>query len=290
MSYAHEDAALASRLASEMESAGARVWLDQGELLIGDSLIQRISDAIAEFDFVAALVSSASVESNWCQKEIALAMSKQLRRGSRAVTVMPLRVGNVDMPASLVDVKWIQLDPAALEQTAASVVADAARHLSRQQDAPTSSTQASRRRSMPPTTINDEPVRILGLDTANVGRPRNDGTRGSGLYVVPLQLNRIPPPFWAQHFSAEWDSPPAFTTMHRPGIATVREDRIILDGTTIDEVEKYHATTLKLVVQQLNEMTVAHNERERQRLEAERAAAAAHEHQVKDVASRIRFD
>ncbi len=129
VSYAHEDADLAHALARALETEGARVWLDQGELLIGDSLIERISEAIAEFDFVAALVSPASVESNWCRKEIALAMSKQLRRGARRVTVLPLRVGNVAMPASLTDVKWLQLDPGALARCAGQVVSDASRHL-----------------------------------------------------------------------------------------------------------------------------------------------------------------
>jgi len=100
VSYAHEDSRLAQELATAMKALGARVWVDQGELLIGDSLIERISEAIAEFDFVAALVSPASVRSNWCRKEIALAMSKQLQRGSRVVTVLPVRVGDVEMPPS----------------------------------------------------------------------------------------------------------------------------------------------------------------------------------------------
>jgi hypothetical protein len=30
-----------------------------------------------------------------------------------------------------------------------------------------------------------EPIEIIGVDTPNVGTPRNDGTRGSGLYRVP---------------------------------------------------------------------------------------------------------
>jgi len=42
ISYAHEDRALADAFAKALEDEGARVWLDQGELLIGDSLIERI--------------------------------------------------------------------------------------------------------------------------------------------------------------------------------------------------------------------------------------------------------
>src|SRR4051812_79770 len=96
-----------------------------------------------------------------------------------------------------------------------------------------------------------QPVRIVGIDAATVGTPRNDGTRGSALYAVPIKLDRIPSREWAQAFPEAWDRPPAWTSMHRPGIAHISGDRIILDGTTVEEVRDYHAATLKLVVDQL---------------------------------------
>ncbi len=42
--------------------------------------------------------------------------------------------------------------------------------------------------------------------------------------------------------------------MHRPGIASVYGNRVVLDGTTLDEVERYHRDTLKLVVDRANEI------------------------------------
>ncbi len=62
--------------------------------------------------------------------------------------------------------------------------------------------------------------------------------------------------------------------MHRPGIASVQGDRIVLDGTTIDELERYHLKTLKLVVRQLNERTGQYVRTERERVEAAQQAAA----------------
>lgn len=41
--------------------------------------------------------------------------------------------------------------------------------------------------------------------------------------------------------------------MHRPGIARVVGDQIVLDGTTVEEVRRYHLTTLKLAVKVTNE-------------------------------------
>jgi hypothetical protein len=296
ISYAHEDRELAQALARAMELEGARVWLDQGELLIGDSLVERISEAIAEFDFVAALVSRASVESNWCRKEISLAMSKQVRRGARGMTVLPLRVGDVEMPPSLTDVLWEQLDIDDLQGCANRVVRDASRHLAKASPARAPGidrarhTPASRDWEAPQRTSTEEPVKLVGVDTERMGHPRNDGTPGSALYRVPLLLNRVPPAIWSASFAEAWNRPPAWTSMHRPGIASVQGNRIVLDGTTIEELEQYHLKTLKLVIGQLNAAMAAHRECEQVRLEAERQARAEHERQVADAAARLRFD
>lgn len=293
VSYAHEDSDLAHRFAAALQTNGARVWLDQGELLIGDSLIERIAEAIAEFDFVAALVSESSVQSNWCRKEIALAMSKGLKRGQRAVTVLPLRVGEVEMPPSLADVKWLPLDPNSLGTAAKQVVADATRHLERQVATSHSApdrTETARTTRHQQVVASDSPVKIIGVDTDAMGRPRNDGTRGIALYRVPLLLNRVPPAEWSRAFPAAWNSPPAFTTMHRPGIASVNGNRIVLDGTTIEELEQYHLTTLKLVVRQLNEAMDELRQRECGALEAKEFSEQEHDNRVRDAISRLNFE
>jgi TIR domain len=296
VSYAHEDASLAQTLATALESQGARVWIDQGELLVGDSLIERISEAIAEFDFVAALVSHASVGSNWCRKEIALAMSKQLKREARRVTVLPIRVGDVAMPPSLMDVKWMPLDPDHISTCAAQIVEDATRHLARPRatnpdSSSTSPGAVTHRRSdqaaHPP---DDEPVKIMGVDTAGVGNPGMEQSRGSALYRLPLRLNRIPHPFWTSRFVDTWNHPPAYTTMHRPGIASVQGDRIVLDGTTIEELERYHLTTLKIVVKLLNEQTAEHLHVEQARRGAEARVQDERLRLIQEANKRLDFD
>jgi len=91
------------------------------------------------------------------------------------------------------------------------------------------------------------PVRIIEIVASEVGTPRNDGTPGCALYRVPIRLSRRPSAAWSRLFVQVWDHPPSFTTMHRPGIACVVGDRIILDGTTVEEIEKYHRDTLKAI-------------------------------------------
>ncbi len=95
-------------------------------------------------------------------------------------------------------------------------------------------------------------VKIEGIITDEVTIPRNDGTRGSALYSIPFRLNRIPDYTWSKIFVQCWNSPPRFTSMHRPGIARVNSGKIVLEGTTIEEVKSYHRDTLILAVNEAN--------------------------------------
>jgi hypothetical protein len=135
-----------------------------------------------------------------------------------------------------------------------------------------------------------DPIRITGVVADQVSSPRNDGTRCSALYTVPFQLSRRPSHKWSELFVQNWDRPPRFTTMHRPGIARVSDDKVVLDGTTIDEVERYHLATLKLAVDKTNEEAAKWEEDERVRLDRQSEAKRAHKLNVDEVSKRLRFD
>jgi hypothetical protein len=77
------------------------VWLDEAELNVGDSLIDRISDTIAKIDLVAAIISSNSVASPWVRKELALAMSKEVE--GKRIVVLPVLIEKCPLPAFLND-------------------------------------------------------------------------------------------------------------------------------------------------------------------------------------------
>jgi hypothetical protein len=68
LSYSWADKPLARGLAEGLDASGCRVWIDEGELRVGDNLVQSISEALDRVDFVVALVSAASVGSDWCRQ------------------------------------------------------------------------------------------------------------------------------------------------------------------------------------------------------------------------------
>ena len=98
---------------------------------------------------------------------------------------------------------------------------------------------------------------------------------------------------WCDVFANTWNSPPSYTSEHRPGIARVEGARIILDGTTIEEVKSAHKATLELCVAEANKRTAARIEeikREKQREEAQREERAAIRSNAQEQAKDIKFD
>lgn len=136
----------------------------------------------------------------------------------------------------------------------------------------------------------DEPIKIVGVIVDEVTEPKLDGTRGSALYSVPFRLNRVPSSLWSKIFINTWNRPPSFTTMHRPGIASVRGAKIILNGTTIKEVKRYHRDTLVDCVDVANQEEKKSLERKRKEQELRRQQMEEHRKRVKDASEDLSFD
>ena len=133
-------------------------------------------------------------------------------------------------------------------------------------------------------------IQITKVLDDQIGTPRGDGTRGSALYSVPFRLSRTPSRQWAALLVNSWDHPPRFTTMHRPGIASVVGDTIVLNGTTIEEVKDYHRETLILAVQEANRKLAEMEQAARIAAEQEARRLLEHKRNVEEKAKGITFD
>ncbi|WP_050793289.1 hypothetical protein [Ruminococcus albus] len=109
------------------------------------------------------------------------------------------------------------------------------------------------------------------------------------LYKIPFRLSKRPSSLWINIFISTWNSPPRFTTMHRPGIASVYGDKIILDGTTIEEVRDYHRETLVLCVNTANKKEQAIILEEKRKRELEENRINQHFSNVASIADDIKF-
>jgi hypothetical protein len=99
ISYSHTDEAFVHKLAAHLVKHNAHVWIDSWELNVGDSLIQRIQQAIQESSALLIVLSKASVESEWCKKELNAGLMREL--DEKRVLVLPVLVEDCDIPLFL---------------------------------------------------------------------------------------------------------------------------------------------------------------------------------------------
>lgn len=77
--------------------------------------------------------------------------------------------------------------------------------------------------------------------------------------------------------------------MHRSRIASVQYDKIILDGTTLEEVQKYYRETLLLCVEIANKMEKEYIKRENEARERTQREEEERKRKVAEMASKIVF-
>ncbi len=96
ISYSHKDKAFVDRLAIQLIRRNVNVWLDRWELSVGDSLVERVQDAVDGASALLVILSKASVTSEWCKKELSAGLLRELEE--RRVVVMPVMLEDCDVP------------------------------------------------------------------------------------------------------------------------------------------------------------------------------------------------
>ncbi|EAU53739.1 toll/interleukin-1 receptor domain-containing protein [Mariprofundus ferrooxydans] len=107
ISYSHADKDRVDLLAGNMVKRNAQVWVDRWELSVGDSLIQRVQEAITESDALLIVLSKASVESEWCKKELSVGLIRELEE--KRVVVLPVLLEDCEIPLFLRDKMYADL-------------------------------------------------------------------------------------------------------------------------------------------------------------------------------------
>jgi hypothetical protein len=116
-------------LAQRLREHGVCVWIDTRALLVGDSVIRRVGDAIHEQPFVIAVISEHSVNSPWCMKEWSLAVALGIQY--EQVKVLPVRLDETVVPSFLADTRWTDADPSDCRAVAAELATAMKGHLGR---------------------------------------------------------------------------------------------------------------------------------------------------------------
>lgn len=274
---------------------GIDATLDQYDLTLGDRLPQFMEQAVADADYVLIICTPTYKEKSDARKggvgyEGHIISGELFSKGNERKFVPVIRKGTAQtaMPTSLAGKYGIDLKDGPYYESNFNDLLTTL--LGKKKKPPIHITKSMNKPTSHMVESEDGPIRILGIITDQVTLPRMDGTRGSALYKIPFRLSRYPSALWRELFVRNWNDPPRFTTMHRPGIASVVGDEIILDGTTIEEVRDWHRETLMLCVEEANKGEQAILDEKKRIEEQENLREKQHYSQVKNMADKINFD
>ena len=113
LSHSSEDKPFVTKLAIDLVNRGMPVWFDMWQMDTGDSLTTRLYSGIEDSEYLIIVLSPASVASRWVQKELTAALALEERRGSQLI--VPIRVGDCDVPLSIADRLYADFTSAYLE-------------------------------------------------------------------------------------------------------------------------------------------------------------------------------
>jgi|SRR5271166_327174 len=99
LSHNHNDKPFVRELASYLRRYDIEVWVDEAEIKIGDSLIEKVGQGIKENVFVGAVISRNSIDSQWVKKELEVALQRELKEGR--VVVLPIVLDDSELPIFL---------------------------------------------------------------------------------------------------------------------------------------------------------------------------------------------
>ncbi|MGD9617324.1 MAG: toll/interleukin-1 receptor domain-containing protein [Alphaproteobacteria bacterium] len=100
LSHTSSDKHFARQLRNDLLEHGVpRVWIDEAEIEIGDSLIAKIESGLRETRYIGVILSTKSINAPWVKRELDVAMNREIAGGD--VVVLPLLYEKCELPGFL---------------------------------------------------------------------------------------------------------------------------------------------------------------------------------------------
>jgi TIR domain len=107
LSHSSKDKELALRLATDLSFCGVDSWLDDWEIQIGQSVVDVVAGAMEKARYIAILISDNYNKSVWTKREYKKALAREEQE--RRVVMLPLLLGNAEIPDFIEDRKYVDL-------------------------------------------------------------------------------------------------------------------------------------------------------------------------------------
>jgi hypothetical protein len=104
IAHSSQDKAFVRRLVVDISLRGVRVWFDEWEIKVGESITRKISEGIDASGWLTVVFSEASVRSEWVTRELGAGLMRELEE--KSVFVLPIRIDDAPAPALLRDKRY----------------------------------------------------------------------------------------------------------------------------------------------------------------------------------------
>lgn len=132
LSYAASDRQVVREVANGLQATGIRVWFDETSLKPGSEWVREIERGLDTADFIAFFISPNSVNSSWAQKELQIAMYRQVS-GSGGARILPILLERAEVPPLLRDIQWVDMTDGDVGK-AVKQLAETIRHFSESEE------------------------------------------------------------------------------------------------------------------------------------------------------------
>ena len=107
LSHSTKDRSLAEKIARGVQALGRDIWYSDWSLDPGDSIVQKVSEALKTNDILVVLLSKSSVSSSWVRRELNSALMEKLT--GRAITIIPVLIEKCEIPTIIKDILYIDM-------------------------------------------------------------------------------------------------------------------------------------------------------------------------------------
>lgn len=135
LSHSSSDKPQVRQLFLALQALGLRVFLDERQLQVGDSLYSSLNDSLEASDYLVFCISRAAVSSGWVEREVGGSLARQIKGGRKKV--LPVLLDDAPIPPLLSDLVWLDMALGSPADVAAQIqAAIAAARASRQRATP----------------------------------------------------------------------------------------------------------------------------------------------------------
>jgi len=104
VSYSSKDKRFVNRLINRLLDLDIKIWFDVFEIKIGDSIIEKINEALDRTEGIAIILSRNSIKSNWVKKEINTTLIRKLNK--KKIDIFPILIDDCTIPNLLTEYKY----------------------------------------------------------------------------------------------------------------------------------------------------------------------------------------